>query len=388
MDFHVISDTPLPPMDVVRDLPSEETWWTVRVRDQFGSTIHADPVRLDLMSLLPLPVGNARTGKRYGFIEHAILEAQPGDTLILDPAIYELNVTMSMPLNLSSLDPNNPTVVAQTILWGQDTEKPTITFSGPESMGSTLAGLTIANEAVCLSCRDAEPTIRNCVVASSDSISVEFWHGHRPQFIDCTFVGQVREGGDPGLIAYWRLDETEGVIAHDSEGNNNANVIGDPIWRSEDGMIGGALQFDGLNDFLKTEFVCNPSVSPFSIFAWIKGGAAGEVILSQAGADNWLMADPTTGSLATELKGTGRFGKALISSQVITDDLWHRIGLAWDGSNRILYIDDVEVATDTQASPNTSWDGLHIGTGSMLLEGTFWSGLIDDVWVYDFAVKP
>jgi hypothetical protein len=43
MDYDIISDTPVPPNEIVTELPFEETWWTVRVYDQYGSTIYADP---------------------------------------------------------------------------------------------------------------------------------------------------------------------------------------------------------------------------------------------------------------------------------------------------------------------------------------------------------
>jgi len=35
---------------------------------------------------------------------------------------------------------------------------------------------------------------------------------------------------------------------------------------------------------------------------------------------------------------------------VITDGTWHRVGFVWDGSKRTLYVDDVEVGSDTQSS--------------------------------------
>jgi hypothetical protein len=48
MDYHVISDTPAPPNEAITTLPFEDTWWTVRVRDQYGSTIYADPEYINL----------------------------------------------------------------------------------------------------------------------------------------------------------------------------------------------------------------------------------------------------------------------------------------------------------------------------------------------------
>ena len=61
--------------------------------------------------------------------------------------------------------------------------------------------------------------------------------------------------------------------------------------------------------------------------------------------------------------------------------------LTWDGSNRILYVDDLEVAKDTQAQFSGSAEGLYIGAGKNLEPGSFFSGLIDDVRIYDRAVN-
>jgi hypothetical protein len=110
------------------------------------------------------------------------------------------------------------------------------------------------------------------------------------------------------------------------------------------------------------------------------------VILSQEKGTNWLLVGPD-GGLKTDLKSGGR-GKALASPVLITDDTWHRVGFAWDGSNRILYVDDVEAARDTQSNLAGSEAGLHIGTGATLAAGSFWSGLIDDVRIYNRAVTP
>lgn len=386
-DFAVVSDTPGPPTDVVRDIPDGETWWTIRVRDEYGSTIYADPIRLDLTDLPAMSVENARTGKRYVLIDHAIREAEPGDTILLEPAVYEENLTLAMPLTLSSLDPNDPVVVADTILRGGDAE-PTVAFFESQGVGCTLAGLTICNKTVGVSCCDATPTIRNCVVDCPEGIAVEFWHNRSPEFIDCTFVGQVKEGGDPGLVAYWELDETEGAVAHDSEGDNDAAVMGSAAWESQGGAVGGALLLDGGGYLATAKVAINPSAGPFSVLAWVKGGLPGQAVVSQQGGTNWLMATTPAGALGTELKSGGRQSGILTSDAVIADGTWHRIGLTWNGSNRILYVDDVEVATDTQSSLAGSTGVLYIGAGTGLAPDSFWSGLIDDVRIYNRAVKP
>jgi len=192
-----------------------------------------------------------------------------------------------------------------------------------------------------------------------------------------------------GLIAHWKLDETEGAVAFDSAGrHHDATIMGAPLWQPEGGMIGGALQFSGMPNFATAEAVRDPSEGPLSVFAWIQGGAPGQVVISQQTGANWLMADPATGALMTELKSAGRQSKALSSDVVITDGAWHRIGFTWDGSIRRLYVDDILVAEDTDTGPAPSSGSLLLGCGATMIPTTFWQGLIDDLRIYGRAVEP
>ena len=189
------------------------------------------------------------------------------------------------------------------------------------------------------------------------------------------------------MMMHWKLDETAGGIAHDSARENDGTVMGSPLWHPDDGIAGGALELDGIDDYVSSAFVLDPAEGAFSVFAWVRGGASGQVIVSQENGTNWLMLTPG-GALMTDLKQSGRQGKPLVSLVVVTDGAWHRVGFVWDGSSRILYVDDVEVATDTQSNLTTSAGGLYIGAGSNLTPDSFWSGLIDDVRIYDRAVEP
>ena len=193
---------------------------------------------------------------------------------------------------------------------------------------------------------------------------------------------------DPTLVAHWKLDEAEGSVAHDSAAENDAVVFGDALWQPTHGKIDGALAFDGTDDYVSTPFILDPADAAFSVFAWIKEGTAGQVILSQIGEANWLSADPLQGNLMTGLEGFGRGRCPLVSQTVVTDGNWHRVGLTWDGSNRILYADDLEVAKDTQSEFAGLVGGLYIGAGNNLDPGSFFSGLIDDVRIYDRAITP
>jgi hypothetical protein len=192
---------------------------------------------------------------------------------------------------------------------------------------------------------------------------------------------------DPTLIAHWALDESEGGTANESVNANNDLVMGEPFWQPTAGQVDGALQLDGVDDCVITGFVLNTAGDPFSILAWIKGGEPGQAIISQQGGVDWLALD-AEGKLTSELNRSDNSTAILLSQVLITDEQWHRIGLVWDGSQRMLYVDGVEVSKDVQEDLKAFNSGLYIGVGKNYTPGTFFSGLIDDVRIYNRVVIP
>ena len=78
----------------------------------------------------------------------------------------------------------------------------------------------------------------------------------------------------------------------------------------------------------------------------------------------------------------------LLSDVVITDHDWHHIGLVWYASYRALYVDGASVAEDAfaLASLKSATGGLFIGANKNLDAGTCFSGLIDDIRIYNVAL--
>jgi len=205
---------------------------------------------------------------------------------------------------------------------------------------------------------------------------------------------------DYRLIAHWKLDEQAGDTAYDSIGEYDATLYGEPTWQTTGGMIDGALQLDGIDDCVETNFILNPADGSFSVFAWLKDGLPGQVIISQADTtidtpvgpttnpgSTWLGANPSDGSLMTGLMDI-YFGP-LESESLITDGQWHHIGLVFDiiAMKRRLYVDGAEVVVDAgYVGGVQSSGGLYFGAGQALGTGTFFSGLIDDVRIYDAAL--
>jgi hypothetical protein len=66
--------------------------------------------------------------------------------------------------------------------------------------------------------------------------------------------------GQHKLVAWWKFDEAKGSIASDSSGNNNTGtLVGGPQWQPANGKIGGALAFDGVDDYMECEN--NPKIN-------------------------------------------------------------------------------------------------------------------------------
>lgn len=197
------------------------------------------------------------------------------------------------------------------------------------------------------------------------------------------------------VVGLWKFDDGSGNTVFDSSGyGKNGTIHGEPTWRPSGGRIYGALEFDGTDDYVATDFVLDPSRGPFSAFVWIKDGVAGRTVISQTKGtgygQKWLCTSPTQGQLMTPLTPRGRFATPLTSQTVITDNRWHHIGLVWDGLDMRLYVDGEEAAkyTGIMSGLRASNGGLYFGAGETLSKSDFWSGLIDDVRIYDQALNP
>ncbi|UCD53407.1 MAG: LamG domain-containing protein [Phycisphaerales bacterium] len=81
----------------------------------------------------------------------------------------------------------------------------------------------------------------------------------------------------------------------------------------------------------------------------------------------------------------------LQSTAVVADGQWHEVTAERDGTYRRLWADNQEVAKDAlpMTLPPVPWNGtLTFGAGANLEPDSFFSDLIDDVRIYNRAVRP
>lgn len=193
---------------------------------------------------------------------------------------------------------------------------------------------------------------------------------------------------DPNLIAWWRLDGD----AKDSSGHGlDGRPVGDPPWVQ--GRIGGAVQLDGVDDYID----CGNSPlfavgSQLTVACWIKIEAftrPWETILAKGDRSYRLSRGRGLSRLSyfgcnrTERGPTDLSGKT-----VLADNRWHHLAGVYDGANMILYVDGREEARQPASGRIADANQpLCIGENAERPE-RFLKGLVDDVRLYSRALGP
>ncbi len=198
---------------------------------------------------------------------------------------------------------------------------------------------------------------------------------------------------DPKTIAgMWLFDEGKGGIAGDSSKNGNDGAIFGPEW-VDDGKIGAALKFDGVDDYV--DCGNDPSLDltdHITFTAWMKHppGTEGYTIIRNDQGDGirqWGFLDYTSnGHISLFTNTDAGVREEVFWDGNLDDDVWHHIALTIDNPNVELFVDGVSRGVLQLAgqivSTNTSvWIGRR-------KPGNFpFTGLIDEVAVFSAVLS-
>ena len=190
--------------------------------------------------------------------------------------------------------------------------------------------------------------------------------------------------GGPGLkpVACWTFDEGSGTVAHDAAGTNHGTVHG-AQWTT--GKIGGALRFDGVDDYVDCGSNAALSPSQMTVALWLKleGGAGTRNVLRKGAAvstDNeYQLLLTTTGQVAGSFnKGTQNV--MVRSLNPLPNNEWVHIAFTRDGNEAALYVNGADrAAVSYTLMPVTGTGPLYIGRGV----NQPYKGSADDVRIYD-----
>jgi hypothetical protein len=204
-------------------------------------------------------------------------------------------------------------------------------------------------------------------------------------------LGSTAVAALPGLIGYWTLDEGQGKTARDASGNGlDGTLNGNPKWVA--GQLGGALDFDGSDDFV--DIPHDPRLSltdAITIAAWtnMRATASGEMAIVSKGG--WGANDLPYE--LTETPGDVIFwqfyndsGRDTCSPTSPPVGEWHHIAATYDGKIFKCYVDGKlgeEWAYAGKMPKNTA----SVTIGRRSRGGTMFNGMIDDVAIYDRALS-
>jgi hypothetical protein len=190
-----------------------------------------------------------------------------------------------------------------------------------------------------------------------------------------------------GLVAAYGFDETSGTTATDAANTNAGTISG--ATRVPEGRFGGALSFDGVNDWVSVPSNAALNLSAgMTLEAWVRPSVLTSwrsvIMKEQATSLPYaLYANSDTNTPAASVFTTAAFSAS--GPPALDLGSWTHLAMSWDGSVVRLYVDGALVATHTApGSLLTSTGQLRIGGNS--LRGEFFTGQIDEVRVYDRAL--
>ena len=196
-------------------------------------------------------------------------------------------------------------------------------------------------------------------------------------------------------VAHWALDEISEVTAYDSVGSNNGTLIGGPVWTT--GQIDGALSFDGIDDYVEVDSVTTLIAgSNVTMSCWVKSPSVNPanqfmIALNTSIANTRLLMGTQAGSSTLSIRDGAWPNVWHDTGVTVIDNSWHHIAYVLDdvANTLTIYIDGVNVLSFSLTVSIAAGDLFSLGQeyDAGLTTGDFYSGLLDDVQIYDTALS-
>ncbi|HUU18843.1 MAG TPA: LamG domain-containing protein [Sedimentisphaerales bacterium] len=201
------------------------------------------------------------------------------------------------------------------------------------------------------------------------------------------------------LVGWWKFDDGTGTTAVDSSGNgNDATVYGDPQWI--DGWLDGALQFDGVDDYVDLpigSMIGSLTNSTFLIWANFAntGGAWQRIWDFGSGEQINMFLTPRIGTgdpMRFAITETSYADEDQTTAPATLASGWHHVAVIIDIDNNAhrLYLDGELVAenTDARYSPSTLGETTQnwLCRSQYAADGYF-VGSLDDFQIYNHAMS-
>lgn len=221
--------------------------------------------------------------------------------------------------------------------------------------------------------------------------------GQSKTFTTSAYLRTNWNSSSSGLVGWWKLDETSGTTAADSSGNGNDGTLinmGSSGWTT--GAVGGALEFDGNNDYVSLPIgsVIN-SLTNCTIALWVNWDGGGGYWqrcwdFGSSESDNMFLTvnNSYTDTPRFAITTTGWWDEDQTTAPDSLSGGWHHLTVTIDADSSIhsLYVDGelVEENTSARYTPSdlgsTSQNWL---ARSQYSADPYFNGRLDDVRIYN-----
>ncbi|MCX6746681.1 MAG: LamG domain-containing protein, partial [Candidatus Pacearchaeota archaeon] len=259
-----------------------------------------------------------------------------------------------------------------TITFGIDTVKPDInfTFPTPDNASSQTATSVYVN------------------VSTNDE-------NEHSAFIDW----------NRSLVGWWSFESvnSSGTVFDNSTWGNNGNMTGFNFNTTVTGIRGKALEFDGINDYVKVNYKdAYDFNNSFTIATWFKinpdaftgthvliGRANNYYFLSAGSKGFYLLLRDLYGTDTVIFNAAGASNNVDIQWAGGSDNQWHSAVGVRDGSIFTLYVDGISRGTSTSSIGDMVLvnESLYLGTNRGGAGDNF-NGSIDEVMIFSRALTP
>ena len=208
------------------------------------------------------------------------------------------------------------------------------------------------------------------------------------------------EGVGPALVAHWKLDDGVGPTAVDSIGGHDGTLVSTPPWVT--GIIGGALDFDGTNDYVDVG-TFDVSGSGLTTMGWFNADSLPATtdprIVSKASstaeADAWwqlsILTSASNANIRLRTKAGGTTSTLIDSSTNLNPGQWYfAVGTYNAATGQMkLYLDGTEVASQLHPAGGAidTNPTVPVAIGANGTAEQFFDGVLDDVRVYNRALN-
>jgi hypothetical protein len=179
------------------------------------------------------------------------------------------------------------------------------------------------------------------------------------------------------LVGHWSFDEGTGATLGDSVGTNNGTING-ATWQATGGKAGGALSFDGVNDYVQIgDFAYTGANNEATVSFWFKSNDTKGLSHGFMFAHDYYINDNTvavslrgdatdpSGKVTSWIASDGATARQIYnptSSVAYDDNTWHMYTMTHSGTTgTIVYIDGVQIASALYTGGFDPDDDIYLG---------------------------